>query len=488
MSLLLNKITEKTTETLTENGAKTFSTSLNANVDLFFEGGALRFQSEDRVLDLFIKAYLENEDLAMANLYHLRDIRNGKGERLAPRIMFGWLAENHPEKINLDKMAEYGYYKDIIYLLDTKLKDDVILFIKKQLEKDKDSKTPSLLAKWLPTWSTKDRKLKKFADIIVRELFSCSKQYRKTLKFLREKLNIVETKITLGKFSEIDYSKIPSKSLNKYKKCFMGKDGERFTEFLNKVKKGEAKINTSTLYPYDIVRQYAVSHDWVSDGYNVKAPENAEYLETAWNNLNNVFAEKSNNALVVADTSGSMTGQPMMVCLSLAVYIAERNKGLFHNSFIKFSSDPVVSTLKGKTLADKLQSVACDGYVGSTNLQGVFDVILDTAKKNNIPEEEMPTSLIIISDMEFDSACDEADLTNFEMAKRKYQESGYKMPTVVFWNVNSYKNNVPVRYNEQGVALVSGYSTNTLKSIVENDIKTPLDTMLQTLKPYLESR
>lgn len=131
MSLLLNKITEKTTETLTENGAKTFSTSLNANVDLFFEGGALRFQSEDRVLDLFIKAYLENEDLAMANLYHLRDIRNGKGERLAPRIMFGWLAENHPEKINLDKMAEYGYYKDIIYLLDTKLKDDVILFIKK---------------------------------------------------------------------------------------------------------------------------------------------------------------------------------------------------------------------------------------------------------------------------------------------------------------------------------------------------------------------
>ena len=380
-------------------------------------------------------------------------------------------------------MAEYGYYKDILCLLDTQLQDKVILFIKEQLDKDEESENPSLLAKWLPTWSTKNKDLSRYAKIIVSKLFSCSKQYRKKLKFIRNRLNLVETKLTLNKFEDIDYSKLTSKALNKYKKCFARKDAERFTQFLEDVKKGKKKINTSTLYPYDIARQYYI--DYTSGEYRIIEPGNEDYLETAWKNLNNVFQEKKNNALVVADTSGSMLGEPMWVCLSLAVYIAERNKGLFNNSFIKFSRTPKVIKLQGDSLLSKLQSVACDDFCGNTNLQAVFDVILDVAVANKIPQEDMPTSLIIVSDMEFDRVCDNADISNFEAAKDKYKESGYEMPKVIFWNVNARNNNCPVRYNEQGVALVSGYSPNSLKEILDENFKDPSDVMMKTLLRYM---
>lgn len=181
MSNLLNKIEEKTTETYTENGAKTFSTTLNANLDLFFQSGALRNQSEKFIVNLFQKAFLEDKKIALANLYHLRDIRGGKGERRASSVIFKWIADFYPDNINLEKMAEYGYYKDILCLLDTQLQDKVILFIKEQLDKDEESENPSLLAKWLPTWSTKNKDLSRYAKIIVSKLFSCSKQYRKNL-------------------------------------------------------------------------------------------------------------------------------------------------------------------------------------------------------------------------------------------------------------------------------------------------------------------
>lgn len=483
MSNLLNKIEEKTTETYTENGAKTFSTTLDANLDFFFQGGALRNQSEKFIVNLFQKAFLEDKNIALANLYHLRDIRGGKGERRASSIIFKWIADFYPEDINLEKMAEYGYYKDILYLLDTQLEDKVILFIKEQLNKDEDSENPSLLAKWLPTWSTKDIDLSRYAKIIVSKLFSCSKQYRKKLKFIRNKLNLVETKLTLNKFEDIDYSKLPSKALNKYKKCFARKDNERFTQFLKDVKEGKGKINTSTLYPYDIARQYCMCYTY--GGYCITKPDNEDYLETAWKNLNNIFQSRKNNALVVADTSASMMGQPMWVCLSLAVYIAERNKGLFHNSFIKFSRTPKVIKLQGNSLLSKLQSVACDDFCENTNLQAVFDVILDVAVANKIPQADMPTSLIIVSDMEFDRVCDNADISNFEAAKDKYRKSGYEMPKVVFWNVNARNNNCPVRYNERGVALISGYSPNSLKEILDENFQNPVDVMVKTLSRYM---
>lgn len=294
---------------------------------------------------------------------------------------------------------------------------------------------------------------------------------------------MVETKLTLNKFEDIDYSKLPSKALNKYKKCFARKDNERFTQFLKDVKEGKGKINTSTLYPYDIARQYCM--DYTYGGYCITKPDNEDYLETAWKNLNNIFQSRKNNALVVADTSGSMMGQPMWVCLSLAVYIAERNKGLFHNSFIKFSRTPKVIKLQGNSLLSKLQSVACDNFCGNTNLQAVFDVILDVAVANKIPQADMPTSLIIVSDMEFDRVCDNADISNFEAAKDKYKKSGYEMPKVIFWNVNARNNNCPVRYNEQGVALVSGYSPNSLKEILDENFKDPSDVMMKTLLRYM---
>ena len=194
---------------------------------------------------------------------------------------------------------------------------------------------------------------------------------------------------------------------------------------------------------------------------------------------------------------GSSGFNPIYVSVSLALYFAEKNKGEFHNNFITFSAQPHLQKIIGDNIYEKLLNLSQADWDMNTNLQAVFDLILDVAVRNNIPKEEMIKKIYIISDMEFDEAQrgysysyygNRKQLTNFEEIERKYNESDYDMPLLVFWNVDSRQNNVPVSANEENVLLVSGSSPSIFKTLMSGKSYTPFDVMLETLNSERYSR
>jgi uncharacterized protein with von Willebrand factor type A (vWA) domain len=303
-------------------------------------------------------------------------------------------------------------------------------------------------------------------------------QYRKLISALRENIKIIENNLRTKDYS-FDYEKQTSKSLFKYRKAFARNDAERYGTFMKKVEKGEASLKTGCLYPYEVIslmfRNYWNLYENFSD-------DERKVMDTTWNHLENFAGDK--NALVVCDVSGSMFGRgspsPIQVSISLAIYFAERNKGLFHNHFITFHNKPELVEIKGKDIVDKVDYVSRADWGGSTNIEAVFDLILRTAVKNKLSQEEMPEKIYIISDMEFDCCAKNSDLTNFENAKRKFTEAGYKLPGIVFWNVQSRQNNLPVSKNEQGVTLVSGASPR-LFAMLKDDKLNPYEFMLSVI-------
>ncbi|MBP0969643.1 MAG: DUF2828 family protein, partial [Oscillospiraceae bacterium] len=279
-----------------------------------------------------------------------------------------------------------------------------------------------------------------------------------------------------------DYSKQPSKAMFKYRAAFMRNDSERYGEFINKVSRGEAKLNANTLMPYELVDRYLTS-GWGRKSFMVDISEDEKkVLNATWESLPDFGGAE--NAIAVIDTSGSMywtSGpKPASVALSLGLYFAERNKGIFHNHFIEFSRTARLIEIKGDTFADRLRYIASFNEIADTNVEAVFDLILRAAVKNSIPQEEMPATLYIISDMEFNCAVRNAGTTNFENAKNRYAQFGYKLPDVVFWNVQSRNRQQPVTMNEQGVALVSG-CTPRLFSMVAGGRIDPYSVMMDVI-------
>jgi hypothetical protein len=257
----------------------------------------------------------------------------------------------------------------------------------------------------------------------------------------------------------------------KYRSAFLRNDEKRYREFLGKVVKGEAKINAGTLYPSDIV-------------HRVKTERSAT-LEALWKALPD-YVQKGQNALVMADVSGSMQGsydpkstsQPIDVSIALAIYFAERNKGAFANHYLTFSAVPKIQEIQGISLAERVDFVMHTNVGYDTNLQAAFDLVLSTAIKNRLPQSDMPDTIYVISDMEFNDG-HVGGLTNHEILKLKYTQAGYKMPQLVYWNVSSRQDNVPVRHDERGVCLVSGYSPVLFRQVMEG--KTPVELMRQVL-------
>lgn len=435
--------------TQTENGADTFVSSGNALVDFFALAGATR-KNPQLGLELFLNAYATDKQSAVRVLFYLRDVRGGQGERNLFRTVLAYLKDNDPEVAEkLSKyVPEYGRYDDL-YALGW---DIVLPIVKEQLEKDKASETPSLLAKWLPSENTSSKMARHAAVELADKLGLTRKDYRKLLSTLRKKIRIIETPITKREYAVIDYDKIPSQAGLKYRKAFDRNDHERYTAFRESVQKGEKTINTKTLYPYQV---YKVAHE-------VGAEE-------MWQNLPDYTDGK--NAIVVADVSGSMYGDPISVAVSLAIYFAERNIGQFKDNFITFSARPQLQTLQGKTLADKIHCLQRQPWDMNTDLYAVFKLLVDTAVKTKAPVSEMPETIYIISDMEFDEAVEGE--TNFEAIDKLYAATDYKRPSLVFWNVDARQKQVPVSHDTNGVTLVSGLSASTFKLAVEG--KTPLE-------------
>lgn len=485
--------------TLTKNGAVAHSTSGSKLLDLNFAVASLRGKTDAEIAKMFRAAFNENPVYAMRWLFYARDAREGLGERNLFRACVKDLAkQNQTALVNalVPHFAEYGRWDDVLGLLDTKCKTVVLKCIKTQWQRDLNgmySSTPiSLLAKWLPSEQASNKDMKKYARIISAHLKLTPRQYRKNLSALRKHIDVVERKMSSNNWQAIDYEAVPSKANLVYNKAFLKHDYDRRNAFLGALEKGEAKINSSVAFPHDIVHKYTRSSGW-----NISYPTISDpALEAMWKSLPDIVKGEA-STIVVADGSGSMTscvgGTNVMaieVANALAIYFAERCKGEFENKYITFSMTPKIVNLGEGTLLSKLRVAAKHSEVANTNIEAVFDLILETAVRNGMSQDELPANILVLSDMEFDSAvsCGSSrgyyhtrpTATLFDTIKKKYAQAGYKIPHVIFWNLNSRTKAIPMVQNDLGVTLVSGFSVNICKSVMTNCID-PYDALIEAI-------
>jgi hypothetical protein len=448
--------------TFTENGAVTNKSTLNAVLDFFYHAPARRADVGN--IQLFWDAFSEDSRLALKMLFYLRDVRGGKGERESFRLILRSIAKNQPNLFAklVPYVAYFGRWDDLIEYTENQAVVELIL---DTLWEDKDSKKPSLLAKWMPSINTSSEDSRKLARRWAEQLELTEREYRKLLSGIRAKLSLVESKMSDNEWNTINYSGVPGRAMKLYGKAFGRHDGDRFGQFIQKAVKGEVKINSGTVYPHELVAKY----------FSNSAVDNV--VEAQWNQLPN-YCSVNRNAIAISDVSGSMMGTPIQVSIALAIYLAERNQGAFQNLFMTFSGQPEIIRLTGKTLAQKVKQVSQSNWAMNTNLQAAFTKLLDLAVKNNAPAEDMPEVVFIISDMEFDH-CVEG--TNLDGIRAKYERAGYKLPMVAFWNVQSRNNQVPATADENGVYLLSGFSPEAFKQALNLGAKNPEELMLEVL-------
>ncbi len=459
----------------TENNGRAYASTMSSVLDFFAQSGALRTRSEAEIISLFSRALDEDTLLALKALFYTRDIRGGLGERRTFRVILKALAQANPELVraNMPLIAEYGRWDDLYVLFNTPLHRDAINLIRTQLHQDRFSEYPSLLGKWLKSENASSKETIMLARQTIQGLGISPREYRKMLVRLRNRLNVIERMTSDSQWDRIDYAKIPSKAMLKYRKAFSKHDHRRFEAYLDSVNRGEAKINTGALYPYDIVRDVMK--------YGRKAPEQ-KALQTLWDNLPDYLGEgRSSETLTVLDTSGSMSGLPIQIALSLGLYLAERMTGHFANRFITFSRHPQWQVITGYNLAEKIHNMRTADWGMNTDVKAVFSLILNTAIQSRLAPEEMPKRVLIISDMEFDSAEGRNHERVFDTIRRDYKNAGYDLPLLVFWNVAARHEQYPTTLAHDNVQLVSGASAAIFKSVLNTQCFSAYDLMLETL-------
>ena len=473
---MLEFLKREANKTYTENGSVTYRSTGRDCLDLFATIGALRRESEQEITARFLRAYAEDPDLAMKILFYGRDVRGGLGERRVFRILLRWLAVSKPESVvrNLPYVAEYGRWDDVLVLLDTPCRAEALALLKQQFDADLAALSSdgdvSLLGKWLPSVNASNDETIRAAKQIANAFGLSDRDYRKTLTKLRAQIRILENNLRKRDYT-FDYSKQPSKAMFKYRKAFLRNDAERYGAFMQRVSTGEVKLNTGALYPYEIIEK----------AFHCDDAERLS-LDATWRALADYTQDE--NALVVADGSGSMYwgGKPMpaAVAQSLAIYFAEHNRGAFRNHFITFSMNPRLVEIKGRDIVDKARYCETFNECANTNIQKVFELVLNAAVRNRVAQKDLPSTIYIISDMEFDSCAAGASLTNFEYAAKLFRQAGYRLPNVVFWNVSSRNQQQPVTMNEQGIALVSGCSPRIFSMVMEGSLD-PFTFMLSVI-------
>lgn len=478
--------------TLTEKGALTNKSTLNDCLDWFGLGGALRTRTEQDVINIFTRAYAQDRLTALRTLFYFRDVREGQGERETFRRVIKYLANNYSDVVraNLENIPFYGRYDDLYALVGTPLEAEMFELVKAQLKLDakgmKEEKPISLLGKWLKSENTSSKESCRLGAKTRKALGLDSKKYRKMLSKLRAYIDVIERKMCAGKFSEIDFEKVPSKASLVYRKAFGRHDQTRYAAYLASVEKGEAKMNAKAVYPYEIFREVmnlGVAAYWYGSGRTLTAEEaqQVKMLTLQWNNMPNWLEGNEHKGIVIADVSGSMAGLPIQVSVSLAIYFAQRNVGPFKDVWMNFSDTPTFQHLKGSNLYEWFQNMDKNNWGGSTNLQSAFDLILRTAVANKVPKKDMPSVLYIVSDMEFDQGTPRNDKTNYQVIREKYKKAGYELPRIVWWNVSARNDQSPITAKDDGTCLVSGCSPSILKSILSAKSFTPVDVMNETI-------
>ena len=452
-------------EARTTNGMKARKSTANACVDLFFAIGASRGKN---IIPQFTAAYVENADLALRIVQWARDVRGGSGEREVFRQVLTHLENTNPADASrlLVKIPELGRWDDLFVLKTPTLKTQAFTMLGDALRARN-----GLAAKWTPRKGDTAVEIRKFFGMT-------PKQYRKSLVNLT---TVVETQMCAKDWDSINFSHVPSVAHSRYKKAF-GRHGTTYAEYVTKLVKGEAgvKINANAIFPHDVLKGRIVGY-----GKSTWSKTELDAIEAQWNALPNYVGDS--NVLPMVDSSGSMTctaGRKgttscLEIAISLGLYFADKNKGKFKDTFLTFSNTPKLVNLKG-SINQKIDQMNT-GEVANTNLNAAFNLILKTALDNNVPQAEMPETLVIFSDMQFDQGVKHDD-SAIEMIARKYEQAGYTIPKVVFWNLNAY-DNVPVKFDKSGTALVSGFSPAIAASILgaDPDAFTPEAMMLKAV-------
>lgn len=463
MNQFVNAVANQESRTL--NGMKARKSSANALVDLFYTIGASRGKN---IVPSFTKAYVENRDLALRVALWARDVRKGAGERQLFRDILAHLEKTDPASAArlMAKVPELGRFDDLFVFKSPDMKAKAYTLLGDHLRQSN-----GLAAKWTPRKGPIAREIREFFGMT-------PKQYRKSLVALTK---VVETQMCANDWDNINFSHVPSQAARIYKKAFT-RNTPKFAEYVEKLVSGDktVKVNASAVFPHEVLKDIV--------GRYRKPLTNTEldHLTAQWDALPNYMNDA--NILPIVDVSGSMTcpaGKDTSVtCLSVAVslglYLADKNKGVFKDTFLTFSSTPELVTLKGD-IVQKVDQMVKSQWAMSTDLHAAFDKILSTAVQNNVPDSDMPKMVLILSDMQFNQ-CIEHDDSAMRMIERKYEQAGYSVPNVVFWNLNA-SDNVPVKSDKSGAALVSGFSPSIMASILGADPKefTPEGMMMKTI-------
>lgn len=503
MTTFMDKVQENLDNTsYTENGAKGYKGTGSDLVDFFYKVSSFRNMSEDEIIREFDK--IKDNPNALRLLFYIRDPRNGLGERRLFRIcMKHLLSDDHFQEKWKDpllfqyllmKIYKYGRADDMYYVFDfddmqynTWFKQFICGNVSDDLKAMEENKPTTLLAKWLKSENASSEETKRLATMTRHMLGMTSKDYRQVLSSLRKYIDVTERKMCAREWSEIDYNKVPSKANLLYGDAFMRHDEERRTEFLNKLKSGDKSvhINSSVNYPHDIVHKYIDQYSW-----NTKVYCYDETLEQLWKALNPVDGIK--DTLVVRDGSGSMTTNignttttALEVATALAIYCSQYCSSAYKNKFITFSTNPkFVNLTTCKNLHDKLVKTYKEDECSTTNIEKVFDLILEVAIHHNLKQKSLPKQILIISDMEFDRGSNYTG-NPIKSAQEKFAQYGYNVPRLVFWNTCGRTSTVPIKENALGVTLVSGFSQNILNMVMNGETDT-LKVLLKELDKYEE--
>ena len=472
MSTFANAVRNQ--EARTANGMKARVSTSNACVDLFFKIGASRGKN---IVSDFTAAYVQDRDIASRIALWVRDVRGGAGERKLFRDILLELNKTDVDRcISLmKKVPELGRWDDLLVFE----KDSVAELHAFTMIKDALDAKNGLCAKWMPRKGEQAVRLRSF-------LGWSPKRYRKTLVELTK---VVEQQMCANQWDEINFNHVPSVASARYKKAF-ARHTEKYKEWTTalvstdpKVKE-TVKVNAGAVYPYDVLKGL------ISLRYDAKYDKsNLNHITAQWEALPNYVGDA--NILPLVDVSGSMScpaggyaSKSVVTCMDVAVslglYLADKNKGKFKDTFLTFSSNPQLLNLRGD-IVQKIKQMSTSDWQMSTDLHKAMDKILEVAINNSVPQEEMPDMLLILSDMQFNS-CTRFDHSAMEMIRYKYVQAGYKVPAIVFWNINA-ADNVPVKHDTSGVALVSGFSPSIVKSVLSADMNefTPEGIMMKTI-------
>lgn len=475
-NLFMEGLKEATNFTKTENGALAHRTTNSSVYDMFAFGGAYRKRSKDDKILLFKNAYEEDKDLALKCLFYLRDVRGGQGEREFFRICFNWLCKTYPSDARkiYTLLPEYGRYDDLWYATaNTEVFRNAIALIEDQLALDLDSKTPSLLAKWLPSENASSYTTKNMGRKIRKALGLSSKTYRKQLSTLRERIKVVETLMSENRWDEIEFDKIPSKAGLIYKNAFARRDiiAKKYENF---IKSDKTTVNAKTLYPYEILSQITSNIRPEGGWYRRQNILYMNELERAtvekyWNNLPNYLEGGSNQSIMcVVDTSGSMTMRgcgaaiPINVAISLGIYAGERCSGPFKNHYISFASKPQLIKIEGVDFADKVKRIYDTNLCDNTDLTAVFKLLKNIVLSNPDAAADLPDTIVVISDMQIDEGTTGYSwsrrhaATEMETIRQEWAACGLKLPKLVYWNVDARDNTI--LDSGDSVTFVSGCS------------------------------